>query len=50
MKMNCLGNCISDSTLLKVYQYKREKQHRIFKGMATKSYSTMGGTLDLNFI
>lgn len=31
-----------DSTLLRVCHIKREKQHRVFKGIATKGKSTMG--------
>ena len=46
MKMRCLGDCTGisfiDSTPLKVCHYKREKQHQVFKGIAKKSYGTMG--------
>lgn len=42
----CLGKCTGisfvDSTTLPVCHIKREKQHRVFKGIATKSKSTMG--------
>nr|WP_100923378.1 transposase [Tenacibaculum sp. SZ-18] len=31
-----------DSTTLKVCHYKRERQHKVFKGIAEKSYRTLG--------
>ena len=36
------GTYFVDSTPIKVCHIKREKQHRVFKGFATKSKSTMG--------
>jgi len=46
MKLHCLGKCTGisfiDSTPLKVCHYKREKQHKVFKNIATKSFGTMG--------
>lgn len=46
MKMCCLGDCTGirfiDSTPLKVCHIKREKQHKVFKGMATKGQCSMG--------
>jgi hypothetical protein len=38
----CTGISFVDSTTLSVCHIKREKQHKVFKGMATKSKSTMG--------
>ena len=42
----CLGNCtgvsIIDSTPIRVCHIKREKSHKVFKGMATKGKSTVG--------
>ena len=42
----CLGNCtgvsIIDSTPIKVCHIKRERQNRVFKGIATKGKSTIG--------
>lgn len=42
----CLGQCTGisyvDSTTLEVCHIKREKQHKVFKGVAQKSKSTMG--------
>lgn len=42
----CLGKCSGisflDSTVLKVCHYKREKQNKVFKGMAAKGRGTMG--------
>lgn len=42
----CLGTCTGisfvDSTTLEVCHIKREKQHKVFKGVAQKSKSTMG--------
>jgi hypothetical protein len=42
----CLGQCTGisyvDSTTLPVCHIKREKQHKVFKGFAQKSKSTMG--------
>ncbi len=38
----CSGISFIDSTTLKVCHYKREKQHKVFKGIAEKSYSTLG--------
>ena len=42
LKLHGLGKCSGisfiDSTTLKVSQYKREKQHKVFKGIAEKSY------------
>ena len=42
----CLGQCTGisyvDSTTLPVCHIKREKQHKVFKGIAQKSKSTMG--------
>ncbi|WP_367276292.1 transposase [uncultured Polaribacter sp.] len=31
-----------DCTAVKVCHYKREKQHKVFKGIAEKSYGTLG--------
>ncbi len=46
MKLHCLGDCTGisfiDSTVLKVCHYKREKQHKVFKGIAKKGAGTMG--------
>ena len=46
LQMCCLGKCTGisfiDSTLLKVCHIKREKQNKVFKGIATKGGSTMG--------
>jgi hypothetical protein len=43
----CLGECSGisflDSTVLKVCHYKRERQHKVFKGIAAKGRGTMGG-------
>ena len=42
----CLGKCtgisIIDSTPIRVCHIKREKSHKVFKGMATKGKSTIG--------
>jgi hypothetical protein len=42
----CLGKCtgisIIDSTLIRVCHIKREKSHKVFKGLATKGKSTVG--------
>ena len=42
----CLGNCtgvsIIDSTPIKVCHIKRERQNRVFRGIATKGKSTIG--------
>jgi hypothetical protein len=46
LKMHCLGKCTGisfiDSTTLKACHYKREKQHKVFKGIARKSFGTLG--------
>ncbi|MGB1284537.1 MAG: IS982 family transposase [Polaribacter sp.] len=46
LKMFGLGKCTGisfiDSTTLKVCHYKREKQHKVFKDIAQKSYGTLG--------
>jgi hypothetical protein len=46
LKSKCVGKCTGisfvDSTCLEVCNIKREKQHKVFKGMAQKSKSTMG--------
>lgn len=46
LKNRCLGSCTGisfiDSTTLNVCHIKREKQHKVFNGFATKSKSTMG--------
>jgi len=46
LKMRGLGKCTGisfiDSTPLKISHVKREKQHKVFKGIAEKSYGTMG--------
>ena len=46
LQMACLGKCSGisfiDSTLLKVCHIKREKQNKVFKGIASKGGSTMG--------
>jgi len=46
MKLYCLGDCTGisfiDSTVLKVCHYKRERQHKVFKGIAKKGAGTMG--------
>ena len=39
---DCSGISFIDSTALKVCHYKREKQHKVFKGIAEKSYGTLG--------
>lgn len=38
----CTGISFIDLTLLKVCHIKREKQNKLFKGIATKGGSTMG--------
>lgn len=38
----CTGISFVDSTTIKVCHIKREKQHKVFKGLASKSKSTMG--------
>lgn len=38
----CSGITFIDSTAVKVCHYKREKQHKVFKGIAEKSYGTLG--------
>lgn len=46
LKMFCLGDCTGisfiDSTVLKACHYKREKQNKVFQGIAQKSAGTMG--------
>lgn len=46
LKLRGLGKCTGisfiDSTPLKVSHIKREKQHKVFKGIAEKSFGTMG--------
>ncbi|WGH75849.1 IS982 family transposase [Tenacibaculum tangerinum] len=46
LKLHGLGKCSGisfiDSTALKVSHYKREKQHKVFKGITEKSYGTLG--------
>lgn len=46
LKMFCMGKCTGisfiDSTVLKVCHYKREKQNKVFLGLAKKSAGTMG--------
>lgn len=46
LKMRGLGKCTGisfiDSTPLRVSYIKREKQHKVFKGIAEKSFGTMG--------
>lgn len=46
LKMFGLGKCSGisfiDSTTLKVCHYKREKQHKVFQGIAEKSRGTLG--------
>nr|WP_243766017.1 IS982 family transposase [Polaribacter cellanae] len=46
LKLRGLGKCSGisfiDSTAIKVCHYKREKQHQVFKGIAEKSYGTLG--------
>ena len=39
---SCTGISFVDSTTLKVCHIKREKQHKVFKGIAQKSKGTMG--------
>lgn len=41
-KGSCTGISFVDSTTLNVCHIKREKQHKVFKGFARKSKSTMG--------
>lgn len=38
----CSGISFLDSTVLKACHYKREKQHKVFKGIASKGRGTMG--------
>ncbi len=38
----CSGISFIDSTALKVCHYKREKQNKVFQGIAEKSYGTLG--------
>ncbi len=38
----CSGISFIDSTAIKVCHYKREKQHKVFKGIAEKSFGTLG--------
>lgn len=46
LKNRCMGKCrginFVDSTRLQVCHIKREKQHKVFKGIATKGKDTMG--------
>jgi hypothetical protein len=46
LQLCCLGKCtgisIIDSTPIRVCHIKREKSHKVFKGMATKGKSTIG--------
>lgn len=46
LRSKCMGKCTGisfvDSTCLEVCNIKREKQHKVFKGFAQKSKSTMG--------
>ena len=46
LKHRCMGKSrginFIDSTILRVCHIKREKQHKVFKGIAKKSSSTMG--------
>jgi len=46
LKLRNLGKCngisFIDSTPLKVSNIKREKQHKVFIGIAEKSFDTMG--------
>lgn len=46
LKTNALGSCrgisFIDSTTIKVCHIKREKQHKVMKGIASKGKSTMG--------
>lgn len=46
LNQRCLGNSrginFIDSTAIKVCHIKREKQHKVFKGIATKAKGTMG--------
>lgn len=46
LQTSCLGKCSGisflDSTVLKACHYKREKQNRVFKGIASKGRGTMG--------
>jgi len=46
LKEHCMGKCrginFIDSTTIKVCHIKREKQHRVLNGLATKGKSTMG--------
>lgn len=46
IRMHCLGNCTGISfialTPLKSCYYKKEKQHKVFDGLAQKSYGTLG--------
>ncbi|MBK6375015.1 MAG: hypothetical protein IPF67_18475 [Saprospiraceae bacterium] len=52
LKDRCLsmpGISFIDSTTLNVCHIKGEKQNKVFKGFATKSKSTMGWFLGLNF-
>jgi hypothetical protein len=45
----CTGISFIDSTALKVCHIKREHQHRVFEGIATKSKSTLGWFLGFKF-
>jgi len=46
LQMCCLGKCtgisFTDSTPIRVCHIKREKSHKVFKGLATKGKSTVG--------
>ena len=46
LQLCCLGKCTGisfiDSTPIRVCHIKREKSHKVFKGMATKGKSTIG--------
>jgi DDE family transposase len=46
LQMYCLGKCSGisflDSTVIKACHYKREKQNKVFKGIANKGKGTMG--------
>lgn len=54
LQMCCLGQCsgisFMDSTLIKVCHSKREKQNRVFKGIAEKGRAAWGGSLDSSSI
>jgi hypothetical protein len=50
LKCKKTGLYYVDSTSIEVCNIKREKLHKVFKGIATKGKSSWDGFLDLSFI